>query len=290
MDVLFYNLQVMARPDRGGLGPAFNFDEINEPSVDTTLALQEVFAQFEGRATTRDEVGLDIVYGNIEDKEGMQIYLRHEIENTRQLSTTAYISLLRQDIVMFPLHECASDTWGAYFAQMEQVNDALKHWQQAMASEEISWTSGVLDMLVQEDDPSDILGTILTRPDQSIGVCRYTQKRRWSYENEFRNTDGRYIRFQRFAGDMPIVNIVDGERSELERQVDIRQPNGRMYLYHGYTNGKVELSVQRDRNDVVEPESDGPRVIDGTLMTEAKALGLLGVMQAIDAELGERGE
>lgn len=286
----------MRTPERDGSDPSFNFDQISDPSIDTTLALHGVFSQFEERASKRDQVKLAAVYGDYGDKQRVEVAMQHEaVEGEGEPESHLYVSLLHQDKALYPLQQYAGEHWQVYFDQLKEVSAALEHWHHRMNEEEIKWTSDVLSLteMMDEGDPSDILGMIMRRPGASIdNVDRYTyiQKRTLTYENKLTDTDDSRILFRKFIGDRPIFNTVDGTRSNLEYQIDIRQSGGRMYVYHGYSNGKAELSVQEGPGQLVSPEKDGLQLVAGTLLTEAKARSLLGVMQCIDVKLEERGE
>lgn len=277
-----------------GFGPSFNFDQISEPSLDTTLALQGVFAQFEERANVRDQVRLHAVFGDYGDKQKLELALQHElVEDGGQPENYLYVGLLHQDTALHPLSEY--ENWQAYFDQLERVNTALHHWHHRMTEEEIKWTSDILSLteMMGEDDSGEILGMIMRRPGAStdnVERYTYTQKRTSTFEEQLEDDDESYILFRRFTGDRPIFNTVDGVKSDLEYQIDICQSGGRRHLYHGYANGKAELSVQQQSGQWVAPERDGLQLVAGTLMTEAKAVSLLGVMRAIDTKLQERGE
>lgn len=281
----------MSSIEQGNVDPSFSFDDIREPSVETTKLLLGTFALFEERATQHNQIALDIRYGEYgqsADKDSLQISLWHQVANNGKLSGGVYFSMLNEDMALYQAHDYGED-WPVYLKQLERVKGALEWWRADRTPEEEAWTAETLKLL-ERDDPNAIFTAIMTVPtdirDETQERYKYTQKTTWRYDHEFDDTDETHIRFRRFEGNRSITNTVDGERSDLQRQINVRQSDRRMYLYNGYSNGKQELSIQSATRSVPN-EHGGPRTIAGSLMTEAKASEFITVLQTIHSALPE---
>lgn len=250
-----------------------------------------MFALFEERAIKSDKVSLDVRYGTSGqsiDTYGLEVSLYHHVKNGGTPDSGAYVSMLNEDMALYPVHEYGED-WPVYLSQLERVKKALAWWKGDMTQEEEVWTWQTLNLLERGDDPGAIFTAIMTMPADAKDANRYlyTQKNIWTYDYKFDDPDETHIRFQRFEGNRPVINTVDGERSDLQRQITIRRSDSRMYIYHGYTNGKQELGIQSATHPIPN-EQGGPRTIAGTLVTEAKVSKFITALQIIHAALPER--